>query len=526
MMVNGPLEIYSTVIGAHLYDNIFNILAATGLAFLPFLGLFFQNITTPYESEITNGADTSFRRVSIQFFLMVFFIMLFVAPTHNLDLTSITYRPVCSAGAAVSKYGDTGTTYDDVFSDLQYQNVHLPLGLMFILNGASGITNAAIVTLPCKTDVQKIAGVIDSTRLPPELSQEVSRFQQECYSSAKSTFNNQHPDLKSYQNTMKMYGGESDLSWMGSHVFQQLYYSGIYPSSAISSFPYSAYPYRYQDYNSKAGVDTPKGGYPSCLAWWTDSEYGLEKRLVGLIKAHQPNNPHLGEIPIKDQLNSWLAKVKTYTKVGSQVTADDVMIRGLLYDVNTDGGFGRMNKQWMNSNVYQYSSGDLATSVIIGAGDTAAVVGQGYHRVFSSMDRTEIDQEIPILQAVLMALCLALGPLILVLGGYRINVIFSYYFILTSIISITFVEKFIHYLEMSLYASQSYGMGAAANTWVMYNLFTKLYFYAPMLFLMLMTICGVQLGGAVGHAFNSDVSGKGSGFGGKVVSALLTKKLV
>jgi len=315
MMVNGPLEIYSTVIGARLYDSIFNILASTGLAFLPFLGLFFHNITTPYESEIANGADTSLRRVVIHFLMLVFFIMIFVAPTHKLEVTSITYK--ASQSAEVSRYGDTGTTYDEVFSNLHYSDFRIPVGLAFVLSGVSGITNAAIVTLPLATDVQKIKSVIDTTRLTPQLAQEVSRFRDECFVTARAKFNNTHPKISEYKDIMNMYGGQSDLSWIGSHVFQKLYYADLYPSNPVSSFPYQNYTYRYQDYNhQQAQVETPKGGYPSCLAWWNDAEYGLQKRLVQLVKDHQSKNPHLGNTPLINELSDWLAKVKTYTHVG------------------------------------------------------------------------------------------------------------------------------------------------------------------------------------------------------------------
>jgi len=140
------------------------------------------------------------------------------------------------------------------------------------------------------------------------------------------------------------------------------------------------------------------------------------------------------------------------------------------------------------------------------------------------VERSEIDQEIPILQAVLMALCLSLGPIILVLGGYRINVIFSYYFILSSIISITFVENLIHYLEVSLHASQSYGIGALANMMIMYNIFTKLYLYAPIIYLMLMSICGVSLGSAVRDAMGAgSITGAGAGVAKKAISAAVKK---
>ena len=125
MMANGPLEIYGTVIGAKLYDSIFNILRSCGFAFWPLLGLFFHNITFTYETPFETGADTSLRRVSIQFIVLVFCIMLFAAPTHKLDITGIIYKPACSPSAEPSTFGDTGTTYDDAFSDFDYDDIYM-----------------------------------------------------------------------------------------------------------------------------------------------------------------------------------------------------------------------------------------------------------------------------------------------------------------------------------------------------------------------------------------------------------------
>ena len=526
MMANGPLEIYSMVIGAREYGQIFNIMAATGLAFLPILSLFFHNITFPYESEIINGTDTSLRKVGINFFIIVFTIIMFVAPTHQLDVTSISYQPVCSPDAAPSRFGDTGTTYDKVFANFEYRDIHIPVGMALILSGASGITNAAIVSLPCKTDVQKVHNVIRATHLPPDLKQEVERFNTECYAPAKARFNNLHPKKNDYKEIMEENGGESDLSWMGSHVYQKLYYSDIHPSSPVSSFPYKEFPYNYEDLDKQAGIDNPNGGFPNCLDWWSNSEYGLQRRLVEKVDSSIPEDPHLGSFTATGTMTHWLDEVKQYAPVGPAINAQDVISYDLIYDPGYNAGFGDSYTGWMKSGLYSNAEGMggvLATAGNVISGVTA-FAGQGMNAVLGGVERSEIDQEIPILQAVLMALCLSLGPIILVLGGYRINVIFSYYFILSSIISITFVENLIHYLEVSLHASQSYGIGALANMMIMYNIFTKLYLYAPIIYLMLMSICGVSLGSAVRDAMGAgSITGAGAGVAKKAISAAVKK---
>jgi len=439
-------------------------------------------------------------------------IMIFVVPTHTLDLETITYKPACSIYAKVSKYGDTGTTYDQVFSDLEYNDIKLPIGLALVLSGASGITNAMIVSLPCKTDVQQIKNVINTTSLTPELTQQVDRFYDECFAAAKAKFQQTNPDKSSYEEIMNEYGGVSDLSWLGSHVFQSLYYKNIPPQKPVPGFPYSAFPDTYQAQNEKQGVEPGKWGYPSCEQWWSDPDYGIQHQIVQLVKNHAPNDPHLGKVDMETQLKSWLAKVKTFTGVGSQVSSDDVITRGLLYNIGAQGGFGHNYSGWMNYSGYHPDSGDVGSGFIKYAAGGVAQVGQTAHALMGTIDRAEISQEIPIILAVLLALWLAFGPIILTVGGFRLHVVFTYYFLLTTVITTVFVEKFIHFIELSMHESMSFGLYAMSSNAIMFNVFTKLYFYGPMTYLILLSICGVQLGGSLKESMGNSSVGQGAGF--------------
>lgn len=508
MMVNGPLEIYGVIIGVKLFDAIFNILASMGIIFIPILVLIFENITTPYESEIEQGAATSLKRVAIHFFLWVFTIMLFVAPTWALDATAITYQPHCAPSAIPSKMGDTGTTYDDAFENLDYANLKIPIMMGLILNAMSGFTNAAITSLPCKTDVEQIQNVIDTTRLSPNLSEEVQRFQNECFAPAKAEFNNQNPDKATYKSTMDEYGGATDLSWVGSHVMQSLYYDQIYPNKPVPGFSSSEYPSQYQSYNQNQGDDPSANGYPSCEAWWSDPQNGIEAKLVNLASKHNPQNPHLGNLPLSDSVSAYLAKVKRFTNIGSQISSDDVISHDMLYDVGSNSGFGSNYTGWMQDD--KTPVGDESGGIHAAITNVIANAGQALDSVKSAIDRAEIAEEIPILQAILLSFSLTLGPLVMMIGmmtGRSISVIFTYYFLVGSLLFMTFIEKFIHYLELSLHASQSNGIYAMGDNLVMYNVFTKLYFYGPMLYLTFMSIAGIGLGNSIGSAFSNGVSG-------------------
>ncbi len=255
MMVNGPLEIYGVVIGVKFFDVLFNIMASMGIIFLPLLIILFKSITEPYENQLENGASTSLRRVAIQLMIWVFVVMLFVVPTHTLKLKAVTYSPFCAHGATTSTFGDTGTTADKIFPTQDFSQLRLPMMMSFILTGMAGFTNAAMTAIPCSTNVQQLSDTIDTTQLTPELAKQVDRFQNECYAPAMGDFSAQNPKKGSYATTMKNYGGQSDLQWIGSHVLQQLYYGKIYPTSPVNGFPYADYKFKYDAYNRSQGAD-------------------------------------------------------------------------------------------------------------------------------------------------------------------------------------------------------------------------------------------------------------------------------
>jgi hypothetical protein len=524
MMVNNPLEIYGTVIGVRLFDDMFNILFSMGLFFVPLIILFFENFTKPYESEIENGASTSLRTVGIHLALWAFTMAMFVFPVYPIKLAAISYKPFCSTQAVTSTFGDTGTTYDQVFQSIDGENLKLPLMMEIVLNAMSGLTNSLITSLPCQTDIGALKETVETANFPGPLGQQVARFQRECFAPARVAFNQKPPEGGNYESLIESYGGESDLSWMGSHVFRSLYYPNLYPTDPVSGFPYNEYPSSYVDNNEKAGVQKPEFGYPDCETWWSDPDRGIEHALVEAAQSNQSEDPHLGEIPLMEKMEAWVSSIKNFAHIGSQVTPEDIVARWMLYGDGQEArslAFNTASGSDQDGALFDQNS--LSSQVASLFGNIFADIHQGLGQIDSMTMRSEITEETPILQAIFFCFFLALGPLVIMLGlmtGRGISVIFTYYFLIGSLIFMAFIEKFLRYVEISLENSAVIKLDALASS-TLYNVFTKLYFWAPMGYLALMSIAGIGIGAAISNSFSSNsVHGGQSGLLGKITGII------
>lgn len=503
MNVSNPLELYTVYIGWQQYDVMWQTAIDTGLAYIPFLGLFFENLTKPFESAFANGVDTSFRRVFIEFFVMCLVIMFCVCPALSLATKDITYKPFCSQGATTSTVGDSGTTYDNTFGSLITSEVKVPLFYALVLDFASGFTNALITGLPCDTNLRQTISTIDSAEIPPALKMQEQAFNQECYLPAKASFESQHPDPNSYKQTMKRAGGEADLNWMGSKTLSQLYYANLTPTAPVAGFPYRDFPNaNIDDAVTKGQMEEPKWGYPTCQEWWSDSSYGLEHNLAKSAEATVSQNDHAGTLPLSDQVDAYLAKHKM--NFGSDLTEEDVIAHGVLYDnPNNTSGFGSSASASVDTN-----SGGIATlyKPLVQAGQ---VLHNGWGNGFQ---RDALSDVLPIFQAFLMFLTILFACLIQIFGRYRAGVVLALSFMFFGLIFLDYIWAVLGYLENALINSTTtpLNLSAFGEHATLENLMTALYFGAPMFFLSLMGITGVKIGSAVNEMMRSG-SDQGTG---------------
>ncbi len=519
MTVSSPLELYTVYLGWRQYDVIWQACIQFGLAWVPFLGLFVENLTKPFETPFGNGTETSFRRVFIELLLMCVVIMFCVYPWMSLQTSDVTYTPYCAKGATQSTVGNSGTTYDNVFASAVQDNVKVPGLFGLMMNWTSGFTNALIAgSIPCESSITHLMHQVITSRLTPDLQQQVTRFNNECYLKARSNFDSQNPDLDTYQSTLKAYGGESDLNWMGSHVLRQLYYSNIYAEAPVTGFSYSAFPSTYvNDAVQKGEMTQPEWGYPTCEQWWTDSQHGLESQIVSQVDKATPQNPHLGALPLSDQVQNWLREA--HITLGNSTTSDDIIARGLLYD--TKGDYGGFTTGQASVDTDSGVSGAMAKPFV--------ELGQTLHQFTqNSFKRAALSQILPIIQALAIFFLLVFSPLIQIFGRYRLGVSISLCFMLMSLIFLNYIWALLGYLQTGLDNSlldpttgDLLGQNSTLN-----NFMTVMYFAAPALYMTLMGAAGIKIGAAFngfmgdGASFATQAGNEGSGTIGAVTKVV------
>src|SRR5579871_6283695 len=113
--VQSYAELYTTLLGWNLYDQLWDLLSKTGIAYLPFIGLLLKNISHSYVMNHHQGSGFGLRSMEIHFFSMLLLIFFGMAPLMPLDAHTISYTPVCEENNSYHP-GATDTTYDKAFT--------------------------------------------------------------------------------------------------------------------------------------------------------------------------------------------------------------------------------------------------------------------------------------------------------------------------------------------------------------------------------------------------------------------------
>jgi len=517
MLVNNPLELYSVYIGWREYDYIFSALFQVGLTLLPFLMLVFDNITHPFEQPFGDAADTSLRRVSIELFFMALVFIFCVYPYWPLEINDIQYEPHCSNTGVVSTPGNSGTTYDKVFDSVTSSGeaVKMPPAFALVLGIASGLTNGLIEwSIPCETNVMTMMNQLSLTHLSNDLSEQVKRFNVECYQLANNQFQTQKPEISTYQSVMDENGGESDLQWLGSHVYQSLYYSDMLPDKPVPGFPYGQYPSEYvDDAVTKGEMATPVDGYPTCQQWWADSTYGLKQRIVNEVDEQSSKSAYLGDISSPNMAHDYLENANLIWQ--SNLSDEDFISRQALYWSTNADGVRSVKNHTMDAN----------QGVIGSLSGLFMDLGQWNKRYWKTPgERAAISEIFPVMQAMLYLFIVMFMPFVLVLGRYRFRIFFTLAVMLFSVVFCNFIWEMLQWFESAMLTSLSNptvpGARYFQNSYLT-SVFTVLYVISPLLFLSLMSVAGYQVGGVMERS----ITGGRSAAAGAVQDAMTPSKV-
>jgi hypothetical protein len=400
--VDSYLELFTTLFGWAFYGVLWDVLVATGIVFLPFLGILIDSWREPAEGgQFGSVTGLSLRRMEIELFLALLVVVLAGQPAAltPLNASTLSYAPratlrdasppTATVDASQSTFGTAGFTGSPA-------TVNIPVWWYAVLAMSSGINHAVIDGLPAASDLRtyeqqaRLATIVD-----PQLRQEVSDFFSECYVPARSKYQAERPGFAAVTGLLGTYGAD-DPDWIGSHVYRETpgYFDTLRPSKQITGWPYD--PARDTEYDP---TEPPVWGKPTCKAWWDDADVGLRRKLIaeadataaglsGLVVAVAPTLA-------SEQQRDAVARAALNNAPPTWSSND-------LVEGNT------ANSGWIGSAENLVKGGLAAGGAVIAS-------------AFFAVTMTVVLQALPMIQALMLLGIYALLPLVVVLSRYSIS---------------------------------------------------------------------------------------------------------
>jgi len=283
MSVDSYLELFTTLFGWAFYGVLWDVLVATGIVYLPFLGILIDNWREPAEGgQFGMATGVSLRRMEIELFIALLVVVLAGQPAAlaPLNAGTLSYTPVptldepapatATVASPQSTYGSTGFTGAPA-------TVNLPIWWYAVLAMSSGINHAVVEGLPTTSDLRSYAQQARlATIADPRLRQAASDFFSACFVPARSKYQAERPTSGAVTSPIGTYGAD-DPDWLGSHVYRDApgFYDSLRPTQPVPGWAYE--PSRDTEYDPGS---PPTWGRPTCKQWWEDSTLGLRQQLI------------------------------------------------------------------------------------------------------------------------------------------------------------------------------------------------------------------------------------------------------
>jgi hypothetical protein len=416
MSVDSYLELFTTLFGWSFYGVLWDALVATGIVYLPFLGILIDHWRGSAErAELGVAAPNSLRSLEIDLFLALLVVVLAGQPAAltPLNASTLSYTPpptlanpsppTASPSASQSTFGATG------FSGSP-GSVNLPIWWYAVLSTSAGLNHAVVEGLPSASSwraVEQQARL--ATVTDPRLRQEASQFFSECFVPARSKFQQSRPDGSAIAAQLAA-NGDTDPEWLGSHVYRQTpgYYDTLRAATAVQGWAFDSR--RDTEYDPAA---PPQAGRPTCKQWWEDTASGLRQKLIsegdatsgglsGLVVALAPG---LASESQKDTVVKTILNNAPAVWSSNDLAANNTATTGII------------------GTAANFVKGGLAAGGVVTASALLAV------------GMTVMLQALPMIQALILLGIYALLPLIIVLSRYSIE------FLITGALAI-FTVKF------------------------------------------------------------------------------------
>jgi hypothetical protein len=494
MATGSFLELYLTIFGWLMYENIWNILADTGLLYLPFLGLFITHVRKPMESmEGMDAASASQNRIEVSIAFMLTVIVLAGAPFFDLAPATLDYTKPCTANTLAG--GATGTNYDTEFNaaGLGGATAHVPPWWYAVMAVSSGATASAISSIPCSNDYRMARHRLNTDSIQdPKLKRELQEFATACYMPSRSDYLAEKPTLPAAI-------PEDDTEWLGSQYFLntagKYYNDTAYRAPVeIPGFPYNAA--RDTEYPATA---IPAWGRPYCSEWWGNGAVGLRNKLLDEV---EPN--FLTQV--QTVLPGWLGINAT--------EAENRTIRRLL-DVTESA---RPNGQTYSGYGQNEGAGSWLGSLY---NHGAAVVGTVATQITEYPKMYMVREAVVVVQAVVLMAIYMLLPFVLLFSSFAWDKMILMAVVIFAVKFWTFLWAVAYWLDNNLIEAVQPGWLAVfvANDTTLSDdiiefVVMGMYIGLPMVWTSLVTWAGVQMSGGF-DGFTRRSTGTAQSAGGR-----------
>lgn len=282
MGLDSKLELFTTLFGWLFYNSIWEVLTATGIVFLPFIGIVVDTVINAYRNEDADEAgNTSLRIMEVEFFMAFFVVMLTGVPAVPLSASDLAFTPRAFIGdptPATVTPNNSQSTYGGSISFVNYpNNVDLPVFWYVVLGFTSGFNRAVMEDVPATLNLREYSNDLRELRIKdPDLQAEMNDFFRDCFVEARSRYIEERPDSVEI-NELRERFGVTDTQWMGSHIFIETpgYYNTLRSDSIRQGFVYS----QLRDLEWDVD-DAPIYGKPFCNEWWSNATIGIAPKIL------------------------------------------------------------------------------------------------------------------------------------------------------------------------------------------------------------------------------------------------------
>ena len=502
MVVDSYLEMFTTVYGWLVYNIIWDVFAATGILFLPFLGMILDNVINAYQQGNTDSgtADYSLRSLEVDVVVAFFCVMIAGSPALTMLAEDVQYAPpptLDQQPQAITNARDTqSTTYGAIaFTNLPI-SVEVPLWWYAVLQMSKGLTHAVregaspLQSLNYREYMSQISliDIEDQT-----LKREVNDFYRDCYVRAHSKYLNDRDHFSSSQqqaiNSLFATYGQDDISYIGSRVLLQIpgYYDTLRARETVEGFLFN--PIRDVEWNTLT-EPASQWGKPYCVEWWAGSvlptntqDIGLKQRLI-------------------QEMSYWDRLISIFDGQADRTIEDDVLIKKLLAVRNDVGVWVPRDYDFAyhNDSAILYDSVNWAQRQF---NDIAGIFSLAFLTFIFSAILDVYLKASHMIQAFLLMLIYGLLPFAIVVSRYRIGILMSGALIIFSIHFWTALWTWAQFLDQALIQAMfpEAGLKTLSNIWfnsqktmILNFLAGMTYFILPLVLSMMFALAGFTAG--------------------------------